>query len=82
MENPKFEPGYQTPGPKLSNSTRPVSYADERLQALASEVEARLSSKAAGEVPGLPDAGSAGHYVSEVGVLLLAPNKWRSHGPS
>lgn len=38
--------------------------------------------KEAGEVPGLPGTGSAGHCVSEVGVLLLAPNKWRSHGAS
>ena len=58
MENPEFEPVYQTAGPKLSDSTWPVSHADERLRALASEVEARLSSKGAGEVPGLPLAGS------------------------
>lgn len=38
--------------------------------------------KEAREVPGLPGAGSAGHCASEVGVLLLAPNKWRSHGAS
>lgn len=51
MENPEFEPSYQTPEAELSNSVRPVSHADERLQALASEVEVRLSLEGSWGIP-------------------------------